>query len=86
MVVDYVLNSPNNFPLFAEHRKRPLAQVSGTIVDTGITLRAFFPMDSQPWRENTTEYHGYIDIWDMQVACMQPMINNLSATGNDLNG
>jgi hypothetical protein len=66
------------FPTFAEYTEAPM--VSEGVVDTGMTIRALFPIVSQPSRYVLRDYKGNATIFDSRVVCVRPEVSNISLT------
>jgi hypothetical protein len=60
------------FPAFAEHSE-PSDGRDG-VWDTGLSMRAFLPIISQPKPEDITKYTGIATVVDTRVACMRPSL------------
>jgi hypothetical protein len=73
------------FPTFAEYTEAPM--VSEGVVDTGLAIRALFPIVSQPSRYVLRDYKGNATIFDSRVVCVRPEVSNLSIkfVGGSLN-
>ena len=72
---NYVKWKPNSFETFAEHNVPPIFRDG--LDDTGVSLRAFLPISSQPTRENIQEYRGMARVFDARAACVRPNLANL---------
>lgn len=72
---NYWTPSPQTFPTFAEWNKKPDVQVS-SIADTGPTIRAFLPMNSQADRSIITKYEGIAGAFDARVVCIRPILED----------
>lgn len=62
------------YPIFAEYAEPVLTNGSSGISDTGLTLRAFLPIDSQGNRSSVHKYIGSATVVDSRVVCIQPNI------------
>ncbi|KAH6963363.1 hypothetical protein DER45DRAFT_640902 [Fusarium avenaceum] len=62
--------APVQAPIFAEYLEP--GQLEDNIDDTGLTLRAFLPIDSQSKRERIHSFTGMARIIDSRVICVQP--------------
>lgn len=67
---------PPFFPTFAEYSKKPETLHEG-VRDTGLTLRAFLPLEDQQSRYSIRNYSGRATVVDSSVVCMRP---NLTET------
>lgn len=72
---NYWTSSPQSFPTFAEWKKKPDVQVS-SIADTGPTIRAFLPVNSQADRSMITKYEGTAGAFDARVVCIRPILED----------
>ncbi|KAF2143156.1 uncharacterized protein K452DRAFT_201534, partial [Aplosporella prunicola CBS 121167] len=72
----YWQTTPQIFPEFAEWKREPDVYIN-SVVDTGPTIRALLPINSQLDRFNLNIYKGDATVFDARVACMRPNI-----TGN----
>ncbi|KAL5316380.1 hypothetical protein ACEPPN_015425 [Leptodophora sp. 'Broadleaf-Isolate-01'] len=62
---------PPFYPIFAEYHEDPPETPDG-VSDTGLTLRAFVPLQSQQSRAQLKEYEGRATVLDSRVVCMRP--------------
>lgn len=67
------LNKPPFYPMFAEYAED--TSLEEGVVDTGMTLRAFFPLASEQARSLLRNYSGPATLFDSRVTCMRPLIN-----------
>lgn len=67
------------YPAFAEHAEPMVANGSSGISDTGLTLRAFLPIDGQGNRSSIHRYEGPATIADIRAICVRPNIGILSS-------
>jgi hypothetical protein len=65
------------YPIFAEYAEGMAADGSSGISDTGLTKRAFLPVDGQGNRSSIHVYNGPATVVDSRVICVQPNITNL---------
>ncbi|KAI8941765.1 hypothetical protein NX059_002968 [Plenodomus lindquistii] len=65
------------YPAFAEYVEGMVANGSSGISDTGLTLRAFLPIDGQGNRSSIHNYNGPATVIDSRVVCVRPNITNL---------
>jgi hypothetical protein len=61
---------PVQSPIFAEYSEP--GQLKDNIDDTGLSLRALLPMNSQSQRESVHSFSGMARILDCRVLCVQP--------------
>ncbi|OAL42888.1 hypothetical protein IQ07DRAFT_686115 [Pyrenochaeta sp. DS3sAY3a] len=67
------------YPTFAEYAEGMVANGSSGISDTGLTMRAFLPIDGQGNRSSIHAYNGPATVVDSRVVCVRPNITNLGA-------
>ncbi len=67
---------PPFYPVFAEYSEGPFMQEG--VKDTGLTLRAFLPLQSAQARENLRNYTGRATVLDSRVTCQRPAMVNES--------
>ncbi|KAI9711675.1 MAG: hypothetical protein M1812_007108 [Candelaria pacifica] len=67
---------PPFYPVFAEYSEPPFVQDG--VKDTGLTLRAFLPIQSAQGRENIRNYTGKAPVLDARVTCQRPALVNES--------
>ena len=78
---------PPLFPTFAEYTEPPAVATDNVaqtgVRDTGLTLRAFLPIEDQQSRYSIRNYSGRATVLDNSVTCMRPQLNhtNLKVTG-----
>jgi hypothetical protein len=65
------------YPAFAEYADGKVKNGSSGISDTGLTLRAFLPIDGQGNRSSIHVYNGPATVVDSRVVCVRPNITNL---------
>ena len=66
------LMKPPFYPTFAEYHEPPPASLEDGISDTGLTLRAFVPLQDQQSRSLLTTWKGRATVLDSRVVCMRP--------------
>ena len=66
---------PPFYPTFAEYHEPPPATPEG-VVDTGVTLRAFMPIQDQQSRSLLRNYEGRATVLDARVQCMRPDLSS----------
>ncbi|KAE8442117.1 hypothetical protein EG329_003823 [Mollisiaceae sp. DMI_Dod_QoI] len=71
---------PSFFPAFAEYTEQPLIQEN--VSDTGLTLRAFFPMSSANDRVRIYNFTGKAYVLDSRVSCQAPLLDNVTFSGS----
>lgn len=64
---------PPFYPTFAEYHETPTDSQDGTS-DTGLTLRAFFPIQSQQERSMLRDFSGPAAVVDSRVKCVRPRL------------
>jgi hypothetical protein len=62
--------------VFAEYTEGMVANGSSGVSDTGLTMRAFLPMDSQGNRSSVHKYMGPAAVVDARVVCVRPNITS----------
>lgn len=67
------------YPAFAEYTEPMVADGSSGISDTGLTMRAFLPIDGQGNRSSIHVYKGPATVIDARVVCVRPNITNLGS-------
>lgn len=67
------------YPAFAEYADGKVKNGSSGVSDTGLTLRAFLPIDGQGNRSSIHVYNGPATVIDSRVVCVRPNITNLTA-------
>jgi hypothetical protein len=67
------------YPAFAEYADGKVKNGSSGVSDTGLTLRAFLPIDGQGNRSSIHVYNGPATVVDSRVVCVRPNITNLMA-------
>jgi hypothetical protein len=67
----------HQYPVFAEYAEGMVGNGSSGISDTGLTMRAFLPIDSQGNRSSIHVYNGPATVVDSRVVCVRPNITNL---------
>ena len=67
------------YPAFAEYADGKVKNGSSGVSDTGLTLRAFLPIDGQGNRSSIHVYNGPATVVDSRVVCVRPNITNLTA-------
>ena len=76
-------DSPSGYPAFAEYTE-PLTDANQSgIVDTGVSMRAFLPLATEPSRDRLMKYKGLAQVVDTRVVCMRPILSDLSLTALD---
>ena len=65
------------YPAFAEYADGKVKNGSSGVSDTGLTLRAFLPIDGQGNRSSIHVYNGPATVVDSRVVCVRPNITNL---------
>jgi hypothetical protein len=65
------------YPIFAEYAEGMVENGSAGISDTGLTIRAFLPIDDQGNRSSIHVYNGPATVVDSRVVCVRPNITNL---------
>lgn len=66
---------PTFWPMFAEYSEPP-ANVDN-ISDTGVSLRAFLPLQSQADRSSIRNYTGKALVLDSRVTCQKPVLTDI---------
>ena len=66
------LRKPPFYPTFAEYHQPPPTDLEDGISDTGLTLRAFVPLQDQQSRSLLTTWEGRGTVLDSRVVCMRP--------------
>lgn len=74
---NYWLAPPPSYPTFAEWALRPY-NLSESIMDTGPSIRAFLPIDSESDRSALLEFEGIASAFDARVTCVRPTIKDWS--------
>lgn len=69
------------YPVFAEYAERAETDGRSGISRTGLTMRAFLPIDSQGNRSSVHRYEGLATVADVSVVCFRP---NISINGSEL--
>lgn len=72
------------YPVLAEYAEPMIANGSSGISDTGLTMRAFLPIDSQGNRSSVHKYTGLAAVVDARVVCVRPNITILASYLDDL--
>ncbi|TXB97465.1 hypothetical protein FocTR4_00011038 [Fusarium oxysporum f. sp. cubense] len=72
----YIAARPLSYPAFAEYTE-PASPRDG-ITDTGLSMRAFLPIDPRSSREALVSYNGMATVMDTRVACMRPTFANVT--------
>ncbi|EXA34391.1 hypothetical protein FOVG_14373 [Fusarium oxysporum f. sp. pisi HDV247] len=72
----YIDARPLSYPAFAEYTE-PASPRDG-ITDTGLSIRAFLPIDPRSSREALISYKGMATVIDTRVACMRPTFANVT--------
>ncbi|RYP18893.1 hypothetical protein DL765_003681 [Monosporascus sp. GIB2] len=72
--------TPSEFPVFAEYNDPGYRRFSDAVHDTGVTVRSFLPISSKLTRMGLDRYHGYSTMMDMRVACIRPVLGNITFT------
>ncbi|KAF4958661.1 hypothetical protein FGADI_2209 [Fusarium gaditjirri] len=72
----YINARPLSYPAFAEYTE-PASPRDG-VTDTGLSMRAFLPIDPQSSREAVISYNGMATVMDSRVACMRPTFANVT--------
>ncbi|KAH7216292.1 hypothetical protein DER44DRAFT_807266 [Fusarium oxysporum] len=72
----YIAARPLSYPAFAEYTE-PASPRDG-ITDTGLSMRAFLPIDPRSSREALISYNGMATVMDTRVACMRPTFANVT--------
>ncbi|KAH7210627.1 hypothetical protein BKA60DRAFT_639227 [Fusarium oxysporum] len=72
----YIDARPLSYPAFAEYTE-PASPRDG-ITDTGLSIRAFLPIDPRSSREALISYKGMATVMDTRVACMRPTFANVT--------
>ncbi|KXJ94827.1 hypothetical protein Micbo1qcDRAFT_202633 [Microdochium bolleyi] len=79
-------STPHQFPVFAEHNEPDYVQFSDNIHDTGVSVRALLPVNSQSHRELLSEYNGYLTMVDTRVACVRPNLEDVRLVPTEVPG
>jgi hypothetical protein len=69
---NYWLTKPLSYPRFAEYHEPALT--GQDFLDTGTTLRGFFPIRASTDRTSLREYIGPMPVYDARVVCARPDI------------
>ncbi|KAL8804267.1 MAG: hypothetical protein Q9200_005888 [Gallowayella weberi] len=69
---------PPFFPTFLEYHE-DAENLSSDTADTGLTLRAFLPMESQQQRSMLRDFAGDAIVVDSRVRCVRPQLGMLKA-------
>jgi hypothetical protein len=64
------------YPMYAEWNELVVSPTS--IVDTGPTIRALLPINSESDRSMLKDFSGMASVFDARVACVRPVISNWS--------
>ncbi|KAI4141302.1 MAG: hypothetical protein L6R39_005412 [Caloplaca ligustica] len=64
---------PPYYPTFAEYHEDS-TDVSADAADTGLTLRAFLPIQSQQQRSMLRDFSGRATVIDLRVRCVRPQL------------
>jgi hypothetical protein len=72
------------YPVFAEYAEGMVANGSLGMADTGLTMRAFLPIDSQGNRSSVHKYMGPAAVFDARVVCVRPNITISASSLVDL--
>ncbi|KAE9370144.1 hypothetical protein N431DRAFT_31082 [Stipitochalara longipes BDJ] len=78
-----IVSTPSGYPAFGEYTEAPTDTNQSGIVDTGVSMRAFFPVSTEPGRDRLVKYNGLAQVVDTRVVCMRPILSDLSLTGFD---
>jgi hypothetical protein len=70
----YWSTKPAIYPVFAEYTED--AHVADGIRDTGVSLRAFLPIELKDSRDRVKSYSGTATVIDTRVVCMRPHLEN----------
>ncbi|KAE9364718.1 hypothetical protein N431DRAFT_431530 [Stipitochalara longipes BDJ] len=73
---------PPFYPIFAEYHEDAPETPDG-VSDTGLTLRAFVPLQSQQSRTQLKDYEGRATVLDSRVICMRPNLTSERAHVSD---
>jgi hypothetical protein len=65
------------YPIYAEYAEGRVANESSGVSDTGLTMRAFLPVDSDGNKSLIHTYRGPATVVDARVVCVRPNITNL---------
>lgn len=68
------------WPIFAEYTEGPVADGTSGLSDTGLTMRAFLPIDRDKNTSLLHKYEGPSTVIDARVVCMRPNITNLTVS------
>jgi hypothetical protein len=66
------LRKPPFYPTFAEYHQPPPTDLEDGISDTGLTLRAFVPLQDGQSRSLLATWEGRANVLDSRVVCMRP--------------
>lgn len=69
---------PPFYPTFAEYHE-DLADPLPDVADTGLTLRAFLPVQSQQERSMLYDFSGSATVIDSRVRCVRPQFSSVKA-------
>lgn len=75
---DWSSVAPSIFPSFAEWVNTSTVESNDGVDDTGMILRALFPISSVTTRQTIQSYSGPATVLDVRVICVQPIIYNLT--------
>jgi hypothetical protein len=79
-----VINSvPSGYPAFGEYTEPPSNANQSNICATGVAMRTFFPVSTEPDRDRYMQYNGLAQVVDTRVVCMSPILSELTLTGFD---
>ncbi|RYP74672.1 hypothetical protein DL769_003985 [Monosporascus sp. CRB-8-3] len=70
--------TPSEFTVFAEYNDPGYRRFSDAVHDTGLTVRSFLPISSKLSRMGLDRYHGYSTMIDTRVACIRPVLGNIT--------
>lgn len=72
----YWFRRPHSSETYAEHSEDPIDGEG--VDDTGLTVRAFLPLQSSDTRELLFGFKGMARVTDSRVVCLRPNISNLT--------
>jgi hypothetical protein len=76
----YLYTGPLVYPKFAEYTEPPHAEDQDGVSDTGLSMRAFLPLEPRKIRESIINYSGIATVLDTRIVCMRPTLSNISIT------